>query len=232
MAKTPASMSATEKPGIKERISLFLHRGRYVFWSFFGTAAVLLAGYFLYTEIDRSRRERSTVLVEEAAAQLEEWKAEPPGENRDNLEKSLGEKLDLILRKYPRQYADQRARMVQASVLVAGEKWEQAATTYLGLAGAFPRSYLAPMALFDAAVCLENAKDEEGAIDAYGRIIDRHAKSYLAPHALFSRGRLYEAIGELDKAKADYTSLSDNHPSSNWTSFAKNRILALKIKGR
>jgi TolA-binding protein len=237
MAQTPSSTPAAarnraDQPRIRDRIAMGLHRGRFVFWSAFGALALLLVGYFVYIEVDKGRRERATVLAEEAGKQFDEWKAAAAGEKRDVLEKALAEKLDLINRKYPRQYAAQRARLLRADVLVAGEKWEQAAREYTTLAGAFRGSYLAPLALFNAAVCLEDAKNEAGAIETYGRVIQSYPKSYLTPHALFSRGRLYETTGDLEKAKTDYQNLADNHSTSSWTRLAKNRIRALQIKGR
>ncbi len=237
MTQTPAATPAgdrtkADQPRWGERIALALHKARYVFWSIFGALALLLVAYFVYSEVDKSRRERSTMLAEEALSQYEEWKSAEAGEKREALQSALAEKLDTIARKYPRQYAAQRARLVRATVLADTEKWEQAAQEFLALVVAFPKSYLAPIALFNAAVSMENAKNEAGALDAYSRIVGSYAKSYLTPHALYSRGRLYEATGDLEKAKADYTALSDNHSASSWTSLAKNRILALKIKGR
>jgi TolA-binding protein len=232
MAQTPITRASSDSPRFSERLSLFLHRGRFVFWTVFGAAAVFLVGYFVYLEVDRGRKERATILVEEAAGDLETWKAETGQEERNQLEQTLTERLDLIGRKYPRQYAAQRAAMIRAAMHVEAEKWEQAAAVYRKLADTHPRSYLAPVALFNAAVNLEEAKDEAGAIEAYGRIVAAYPGSYLAPRALFSRGRLHEATGEIDAAKADYTELSDSHPASGWTRIAKNRILTLQIKGR
>jgi TolA-binding protein len=237
MAQTPAATPAGErmkadKPRLSERIALALHKARFVFWSVFGALALMLVAYFVYSEIDKSRRERSTMLAEEVVTQYEEWKAAEAGEKRDGLQTALTEKIDTIVRKYPRQYAAQRARIVRATVLADAEKWEQSAQEYLAIAESYPKSYLAPIALFNAAVSMENAKNDKGALDAYGKIVERFPKSYLTPHALYSRGRLYEAAGDLEKAKADYTTLSDNHSASSWTSLAKNRILALKLKGR
>lgn len=237
MAQTPVATPAgdrmkADQPRLSERIALSLHKARFVFWSVFGALALMLIVYFVYSEIDKSRRERSAMLAEEALSQYEEWKAAEVGEKRDGLQSALTEKIDTIVRKYPRQYAAQRALLVRATVLADAEKWEQSAQEYLALAQTFPKSYLAPIALFNAAVSMEGAKNDTGALDAYGRIIEKFPKSYLTPHALYSRGRLYEAAGDLEKAKADYTALSDNHSGSSWTSLAKNRILALKIKGR
>jgi tetratricopeptide (TPR) repeat protein len=222
----------SDKPRISERIARAIHRGRFVFSSILGAAAVLLLGYFIYNAVDTNRRERATKLVEEAAKQFDTWKAEAAGEKKDSARKELSDRLDLIVRKYPRQYAAQRARLVRATVLTTEEKWEQAAQEYTALADAYPSSYFAPIALFDAAVAMENGKNQTAAIDTYGRLIQRYPKSYLTPHALYSRGRLHEAAGETDKAKADYTTLSDNHSTSSWTRLGKNRILALEIKGR
>jgi len=232
--KTPAvtARAAGEKNQFLERLMQGLHRGRYVFWTVFGLLIALLVGYLAFLEINKNRSEQAAILAEEAGAQYEEWQTEQAADRKSTLETALSEKLDLIMRKYPRQYATQRARMIRATLLTKQEKWELASQEYLGLVEKFPRSYLAPVALFGAAVCMEDAKNETGAIDAYGRLITGYPSSYLVTHALFSRGRLYEATAELDKAKVDYTALSDGYPSSGWTRLAKNRILALELKGR
>lgn len=232
MATTPSTRTSEEKVRFSETLSRLLHRGRFVFWTLFGVAILLLLGYFVYTEVNRTRREKATLLVEEASLQFDEWKAETEQEPKATIEARLIERLDLIGEKYPRQYANQRAGMIRASMLAEQEKWAEAAAEYLRVVEGFPRGYLAPIALFNAAVSLEDAADSAAAREAYSRVVTEYPASYLAPHALFSRGRLFEAEGDLESAKADYTNLTDNHPSSGWTRLAKNRILSLQLKGR
>ena len=100
------------------------------------------------------------------------------------------------------------------------------------MAGSFPRSYLAPISLFNAAVAYEQAGDLEQGITTYRDLSERYPKSFVVPHALFAMGRLYESGEDYQSAFEVYDRMEDEFPLSNWTKMGRNRIIDLKVKGR
>ena len=83
-----------------------------------------------------------------------------------------------------------------------------------------------------AGACYEELGDAKKAREAYERVKSRYRDSYLAAQAMFSSGRLLETDGEFTGALAAYNQLEEEHPDSNWTKLARNRIIDLKIKGK
>ena len=214
-----------------DRFSEFLHRYRVLIWGVLGAAAVFLIVYFAVDEIRETRTERATSLVEEAATHLSAWASSEDEESAAAALSLFAEKIDLILAKYPRLYASQRALYLRAQYHVRAEEWALAAGPFLDLASRFPKSYLAPLSLFNAAVCQEEAGNGEAALQSYTSLVADYPESHLAAHALFAAGRLHEGMGAPEEALAAYTRLEDEFPASTWTQMAKNRIIALELRG-
>lgn len=212
------------------RFPEFLHKWRVVIWGLLAAIVVFLAAYFVYEEVRKNRTEQATMLAEEAATHLSAWVSTDDEDEKSAMFLRFSEKIDLILGKYPRLYAAQRALYLRAQYFIQTESWEQAVDPFLELADRFPSSYLAPLSLFNAAVCLENADDATQALAAFTDIADGYPGSYLAPHALFSMGRIHESLDQETEAVAAYTRLEDDHPSSTWTQLAKNRIIAIELR--
>ena len=195
----------------------------------------ILAGiiaYFVWTEIQNAAREKSALWAEKAQKLEQQWVAETDTAKKQSLEKELTDLLARILSRYPRQYAAQRAYLQQADLAYRAKDWGKAAENYQALASRFPRSYLAPLALLYAGVSSEELGDAKQALSSYQRVRERYRNSYLLPRALFSIGRLLETEGDSAGALKVYNELEDDHPDSNWTKVARNRILGLKTEGK
>ncbi|MFW6234819.1 MAG: tetratricopeptide repeat protein, partial [Spirochaetota bacterium] len=74
----------------------------------------------------------------------------------------------------------------------------------------------------------ENSEPEE-AMDAYRQLLSmRPDSSPLTARALFSLGRLSERqSGDGDDPRDYYERIINEYPQSNWTTLARNRLLAL-----
>ncbi len=223
--------STEAKPRFVERLTVFLQKNRIVLLVILIALVLFVVVYFGWSEWNKRILERSALMAERAQKLYEEWLGEDDESAQSSIEQELDELIDQILKRYPRQYAAQRARFIRANLAFENEQWKEAAESYSALADSFPKSYLAPLGLFNAGVAYEQMDDLDQAIAAYQILVKKHEDSFLVPHALFSVGRLYESQEDYESAYQQYDRLEDEFPLSNWTKMGRNRIIALKIQG-
>jgi len=224
--------STETKPRFVERLAVFLQKNRIVLLVMLIALVLFVVVYFGWSEWNKRTLERSTLMAERAQKLYEQWLGESDESAQSSIRQGLDELIDQILKRYPRQYAAQRARFIRANLAFENEQWQEAAESYSSVADSFPKSYLAPLSLFNAGVAYEQMDDLDQAIAAYQILVEKHEDSFLVPHALFSLGRLYEAQENYESAFAVYDRLEDEHPLSNWTKMGRNRIIGLKVQGK
>jgi TolA-binding protein len=220
------------KPRFLDRLSVILQRGRLALLILLIAVLAGIVAYFVWTEVQNAAREKSARWAEQAQELEQQWASESEATKKQSLEKELTDLLARILSRYPRQYAAQRALLLQADMAYRSKDWSKAAENWQALARRFPRSYLAPLSLLYAGVSYEELGDAKQALSSYQRVQERYRDSYLLPRALFSSGRLRESEGDWAGALKAYNQLEDDHPDSNWTKMARNRIIQLKTEGK
>jgi len=221
---------------LRRRISNFLahtvDRFRIALWVVLIAAAVFLVGYLVYSEVNKKIIADSTLQVEGAQGVYDSWQTETDAAKKAALEKDLGDRLNRVISRYPRQYGGQRALFLRAEVGYAKKDWDAALKDYTTLASRFSTSYLAPVSLFDAAVCLEEKGDKDTAQKLYVQAYTSYKDSTVAPRALFDAGRLDEAKGVWTDAQKKYEQMDSLYGQSAWTKLAKNRVIELKVQGK
>ena len=222
----------TAKAIFMEKFSQFLLRNRILLWSLLISMAVLITGYFIWFEWNKRIVENSSFLVEDAQGLYQIWKIEEDQNRKNEIEEELLEALNLVIRKYPHQYAAERALFIKGNLFFEKENWDDAAKADRDLANFFAKGYLASLSLFNAAVAYEELNEPDKALANYKLITENYSDNYLLPHALFSLGRLYEQKEEYDLALSSYNRLEDGYSASNWTKIARNRIIELTINGK
>jgi tetratricopeptide (TPR) repeat protein len=111
--------------------------------------------------------------------------------------------------------------MDQKNWVAAEEKWLKAAE-------AAPKSYLAPIAVYNAAVAAEEQGNVESAIAFYSRAAGFGDSFPAAARAQFSVGRLEESRNNKDSAVEAYRNLLAKWPNEPvWPNLAQNRLLVL-----
>lgn len=91
----------------------------------------------------------------------------------------------------------------RATELKKAKEFDKATAELLRLAEEFPKSDLAPGALFNAGAIYEAGDDLNSAVAAYERVVNDYPSSLQAPEALFVMGAIFEARADFEKA-ADY----------------------------
>lgn len=219
------------KPKLTARIATFVQANRFVFLIGIATIFVLLVGFIIFSEVRSARIQKSTVLVEQAQTDYDNWSTASDAKKKDIEAKLLGE-LDTIVKKYPHLYAGQRALFIRGSLYYDKKEWKLSAESYSRLAASFPGSYLATISLIDAGAAYEQAGDNASAENEYKKLVDKYgAGSPERPLAIFSLGRLAEAKKDYTAAKTQYDKLVSDFPSSSWTNLARDRIIYLQTEG-
>jgi len=221
---------------IRRRINNFLahavSRFRIALLGILIAAAAFLVGYLVYNEVSKKLLADSTLMAENAQKKFDSWQSESDATKKAALEKDLFDQLGALIGRYPRQYGGERGLQIRADANFAKKAWDASLKDYETLAARFPKSYLAPISLFNAAVCCEEKGDADNALKLYVQASDSYKDSTVAPRALFDSGRLYEAKSDWTNAQKAYQSMDGLYAQSMWTRLAKNRLVELKVQGK
>ncbi len=220
------------KVSFADKLSNFVNRRQIIIWAVLVLIIVSIVLYFVFVERNKRLTEASTVLAEESEDLYGKWLNETDKTKKAELESKLLDKIKLVLREYPHLYGAQRVLFIRGNFYYEKKNWQKAASDFIYLANAFPKSYLARISLFNAASCNEEMGNLEKAIELYKELVNRYSDSALFSRSLFSIGRIYEEMGKYQEAKKFYNELEDKSPSSSWTKIARNRIIYLKVSGK
>jgi len=125
-------------------------------------------------------------------------------------------------------FAAARAYSISASINMDQRNWEAAEEKWLKAADAAPKSYFAPVAVYNAAVAAEERGNIESAIAYYSRAANFGESFPAAARAQFSVGRLEESRNNRDSAVEAYRNLLAKWPNEPvWPNLAQNRLLIL-----
>ena len=124
-----------------------------------------------------------------------------------------------------------RANMFCADVAFRDEKYEDSANYWKEAAAKAKKTYIAPLAYFNAAVCYENLGNKDLAAENYKLAADDE-EFVMRAHAIFSYGRVLESKGDYAGAIAAYNDVNDKFASSSWANLAKTRLISLKNEGK
>ncbi len=219
------------KPKLTATIATFVQANRLIFLVAIGVVFAVIIGFVVFSEIRTARTQKSTVMVEQAQSDYNEWSNATDSKKKD-IEAKLLSELETIIKSYPHLYSAQRALFIRGNLYYDKKEWKLAAENYTRLATSFPRSYLATVSLIDAGAAYEQAGDNTSAVKQYQTLADSYGKdSPEKPMALFSLGRLAEGKKDYKGAKTQYDKLVNDFPSSSWTNLARDRIISLQTEG-
>ncbi|MDR2589161.1 MAG: tetratricopeptide repeat protein [Spirochaetales bacterium] len=233
------SSEAAQAESFIERFAAFIQRRR---------KALIFSGVFLFLvltalvvnlEIKKRTLESSALRLEALEKDYNAWitahdAAEKPEAEADAAEKASSQaeavvrEAQAVTAEYGDTFAAQKALDIQADIAYRTQDLEKAAEIWTSLAGRYPSSYLAPIALLNAASSWEDAEKPEKAAENLNLILERHSTDFPdIPLVIFSLGRLAEKAQTPEDAKNFYTRLINEYPGSSWTKYAHDRIITL-----
>jgi tetratricopeptide (TPR) repeat protein len=125
-------------------------------------------------------------------------------------------------------YAGGRAWFFIGSIRADKKEWQEAENAYTGAAKTAAKTYLEPVAYFNAAAAAEEQGNIGGAIDLYTKCLSLSVLFPAAARAQFSIGRLKEAQNDNAAALEAYRAVISGWPSDTvWTNLANSRIIVL-----
>ena len=130
-----------------------------------------------------------------------------------------------------RGFAGSRAWSLIAQIYSGRKNWPTAEEAWLNTARIGSKTYLAPIAFFNAAAAAEEQGKLEQAIEYLQNSISHSFEFVAAPRAQFSIGRLYEQLGNFPEATEAYRAVLINWPNIPvFSNLARTRIIAIEVR--
>ena len=219
-----------EETKVGQRINDFIQRNRKPIFIFSGAVILLIVLSIAVFSLMDLFRKRAIDAVEDFSSRYEDL------QGIINEDFASGDIAELIAEVEPfaqrnSGYAGGKAWSIIASIHSEKEEWAEAEAAWVQAAGKATKTYLAPLAWFNAAVAAEEQGKAEQAIEYYASSLSAPAGFASAARAQFSIGRLRETLNERDEAIAAYQAVISLWPYEGvWANLARSRIIALELQ--
>ena len=219
-----------ENDGIGENINSFIQKHRkpiYISAAVVLLLLILCIAAFSLLDVFRGK---AVSAAEELSARYE---ALHDSINEDYSAVDVANLLD-DLEKFAKKnsgYSGSRAWTLIAKIHSDRKEWPEAETSWIAAAEAAGKTYLAPVAWFNAAAAAEEQDKVEEAITYYSSSISSPSGFPSASRAQFAIGRLRESLNQNDEAITAYRAVITGWPHDTiWSNLAHSRIIALETK--
>jgi len=222
--------SKTENLNLADKIGDFIQKNRKKIFIVTGIIVFLFAGFIVYLSVSDYLNKKNIAAVEELSRRYEETRInideDPFASGIEALvsdaEKFAGNRKGLPAAK---------AWSIAANIHSGRKEWAQCEEAWQNAAAAGNKTYLGPIALFNAAAAAQEQGKFEQAIDYLKRCVEHKFEFPSAPRAQFSIGSLYERLGDYSAALDAYRAVLINWPELPvWQNLARSRIAAIEIR--
>jgi len=223
-----------EKVTAHQKIRKFISRYAKPAGLFLIGVLVLFIAVEIYNYAKDKQIEKATVAIEDIQDRFAEA-VKALGDAEPTLDKcqSYIDDLDRVYKKYPKEYAGHRALFMKADILYTVKDFEKAASCYKEFAAKYPKSYDAPIAIFNTGACYEGAGKLAEAEAEYLKVLNNYVGSYaFMPKLIFTLGRVCELSQRYADAEKYYNQLADKYSGSSYYLYAQDRIILMKAKGQ
>ena len=224
------TMQNTEKQDMNDGINEFVRKYRKPIGIVLGAIVLLLAGIVASLSLVDVSRKKAISAAEEFNRRYEALRFNIAEESSAADVEALLAELNAFAKKTS-GYAGGRAWLIIAGIHADKKEWAEAEQAWAGAAKAAAKTYLAPIAYFNAAVAAEEQGKNAEAIELYNQAIAHPAVFPAAPRAQFAVGRLKESLQDREAALEAYRAVIALWPSDTvWTGLAHSRIIALESR--
>jgi len=230
MQKPNEKQGADKEPNVSERINEFIQKNRKPIFIMAASIFALLVAVIAAFSLMDVFRNKAIAAVEELSSRYESML---PSINEEYYSDDVNELLEelKIFAKKNSGYPGGRAWLLIGGIHAAKKDWAEAEAAYAGAAASAGKTYLAPIAWFNAGAAAEEQGKTAEAIGYYSTSLTAPAVFPAAPRAQFSVGRLQETLNEDKKAVEAYRAVISGWPYDQvWANLARSRIIALEIK--
>jgi tetratricopeptide (TPR) repeat protein len=210
-----------------ERIANFIQRNRRRLITGMASIVVLVAAIIASLSIMDFLREKALSKVEDFTRRYDALIIDINEASKEAEVRALVDELTAFAESNS-AYAGARAYSLLGSIYAEKKDWGEAEKAWTSAAGKAPKTYLAPVSLFNAAVAAEEQGNIDQAIGLYTESASYTKDFPAAPRSQFAVGRLYEAQGNNQAAIDAYRGIGEKWPSaSTWINLAQNRLITL-----
>jgi len=218
----------TENVKPAEKLTDFIQRNRKGIFIVTGTIVFLFAGFVVYLSVGDYLNKKYTAEVEELSRRYEEIKSDDdlfaPG-----IEALISDSKEFAANK--KGLPAGKAWSIAANLYAERKEWPQSEEAWQKAAAAANKSYLGPIALFNAAAAAQEQGRYEQAIEYLVECVGHKFEFPSAPRAQFSIGSLYERLENYPAALEAYREVLIKWPELPvWQQLARSRIAAIEIR--
>ena len=218
-----------EQPGTGQRINDFIQKNRKTIIIAAGALALILVISIAAFSINDILKGKAVSAVEELNSRYESIRHSINEEYMESEAAALLAELETFAEKNS-GYAGGKAWSIIGSIYSEKKDWSEAEAAWAEAAAKSEKSYLAPVAWFNAGIAAEEQGKIEEAIDYFSKSLSAPAGFSSAPRAQFSIGRLNETLDNREAAIAAYRAVIAGWPyDAVWTNLAHSKIIALEL---
>lgn len=222
-------MADYEEMTASKKLAGFIEKNKKAFIAILIVLICCLIGYIVFATLAESSKEKTLQALDEISFEMTD-------KSSDLEEAEIASRLNTAFEKASAYtgkagIAGARANMLCGEITYQQKKFAESAEYWKATAAKAKKTYLAPLAYFNAAACLEETGNTDEAMENYKLAAD-NTSFVMRTHAMFNYARMLETKGDYATASAAYNELIDNFPNDSWANLAKSRIIALKKDGR
>ncbi|MDR2575245.1 MAG: tetratricopeptide repeat protein [Treponema sp.] len=227
----PVEKQGQEKaPNLSDSINDFIQKNRKPIFIMAASLLVILFAVIAAFSLMDVFRNRAIAAVEDFNGRYETMLPSVNEEYSQDDVASFIEELTAFAKKNS-GFPGGRAWLLIAGIHTAKKEWADAEAAYTEAAKSAGKTYLAPLAWFNAGAAAEEQGKTSEAIGYYESSLAAPTVFSAAPRAQFSVGRLHEALNEDEKAIEAYRAVISNWSYDQvWTNLARSRIITLETK--
>jgi tetratricopeptide (TPR) repeat protein len=222
--------NADQKTSIGEKINEFVQKHRKPIYISMGAVVVLLIVGIATLSLMDFLRNRAISEVEGFTSRYENLLSSIAEVPPNSEVAALLADLEAFAKKNS-GYAGGKAWSLIGTIRSEQKDWPQAEVAWVAAAKAARKTYLGPLALFNAGAAAEEQGKTNEAIEYYSSSLDSTVIFPAAPRAQFAIGRLRESLNENTAAIEAYNAVISGWPyDQTWANLAHSRIIFLEAK--
>ena len=188
---------------------------------------VLLAAFFLFQKWEE-KKEAEAYLPFSAALELYQMLNSPYREGAPTDYKSLMEKFDEVITKFPRTSSGKLSLLYKGNLHLKLEEFDEAIKAYeTFLQKAGKEKFYRLLAMEGLGYAHEGKKEYEKAVEAYERMLAMGEGLQVA-NAYLSKGRCYEKLGKKKEALESYKTFLNLAPKAMMANLVSEKISQLE----
>ena len=230
-------MQNREKVSIGDKINEFIQKNRKGIFITAGIVIVLFIGMIAYLYIGDYFNKKATAQAEELNNRYTDIQLlKKQGVEFEEDENALLADLEAFIAKTSpitegKGFAQGKIWSLIGHIYSGKKEWEKAEDAFLNSAKKGSKTYIGPIALFNAAVAAEEQGKLREAVDLLEQCVSHDFDFPSAPRAQFNIGRLYEQIGDFDKALEAYNVVLTKWPNLPVFQYlAQNQIIKIEVR--